>query len=182
VRPFWYCLYYLFARHLPISYRVYACGAKRIRYFICKRLFAECGINVNVEHGAEIGTGRHTSIGDHSGIGINCVVRRAVIGKYVMMGPDVVFIDSNHGFQDTDVPMQLQPRLPPVTPITIGDDVWIGTRAILLPGVTVGRGAIIGAGAVVTRDVPEYAIVAGNPARVIRYRKSPPQPAESDAT
>jgi maltose O-acetyltransferase len=58
----------------------------------------------------------------------------------------------------------------------IGDDVWIGTRAILLPGVTVGRGAIVGAGAVVTADVPPRAIVGGNPARIIRYRGAQPPP------
>lgn len=55
--------------------------------------------------------------------------------------------------------------------VTIGDDAWIGTRVIILPGVSVGKGAIIGAGAVVTKDVPEYAVVAGVPAKVIKYRK-----------
>lgn len=55
----------------------------------------------------------------------------------------------------------------------IGNDVWIGHGALILPGVTIGNGAIIGAGAVVARDVPDYAIVAGNPARVIRYRFDP---------
>ena len=58
-----------------------------------------------------------------------------------------------------------------VVQVTIGDDVWIGTRAIILPGVTIGNGVIIGAGAVVTKDVPDYAIVGGVPARVIRFRK-----------
>ena len=51
-----------------------------------------------------------------------------------------------------------------------GDDVWIGTRVIILPGVTIGKGVIIGAGAIVTKDIPEYAIAVGNPARVIKYR------------
>jgi maltose O-acetyltransferase len=54
--------------------------------------------------------------------------------------------------------------------VVIEDDVWIGTRAIILPGVTVHHGSIIAAGAVVTKDVPEYAIVGGNPAKVIKYR------------
>jgi maltose O-acetyltransferase len=55
-------------------------------------------------------------------------------------------------------------------PVTIGDDVWIGARAILLPGITINSGSIVGAGAVVTKDVPPGSIVAGNPARVVRYR------------
>ena len=58
-------------------------------------------------------------------------------------------------------------------PIRIGSDVWIGSRAIILSGITIGNGAVIGAGAIVTRDVPPYAIVAGNPARLIRYRFPP---------
>lgn len=58
-------------------------------------------------------------------------------------------------------------------PVIIDDDVWIGTRAMILSGVHVSQGAVVGAGSVVTRDVPPYAIVAGNPARVVRYRFSP---------
>lgn len=58
----------------------------------------------------------------------------------------------------------------PISRIKVGHDVWIGRSAIILPGVTVGNGAVVGAGAIVTRDVPPYAVVAGNPARLIRYR------------
>ena len=53
----------------------------------------------------------------------------------------------------------------------MGDDVWIGTNSVVLPGVTIGKGAVIGAGTVVTKDIPEYAIAVGNPARVIKYRE-----------
>ena len=56
-------------------------------------------------------------------------------------------------------------------PITIGDDVWIGRRVMLLPGVSIGKGAVIGAGAVVTKDVPEFAVVGGVPAKIIKWRK-----------
>lgn len=58
-------------------------------------------------------------------------------------------------------------------PVVIHDDVWIGAHAVVLPGVTIGRGAVVGAGAVVTNDVPAYAIVMGMPARVVRYRPQP---------
>ena len=57
-------------------------------------------------------------------------------------------------------------------PVNIGNDVWIGARVTILPGVKIGNGAIIGAGSVVTKDVPDFAIVGGNPARVIKYRNS----------
>ncbi len=59
-------------------------------------------------------------------------------------------------------------------PVTIGNDVWIGVRVIILGGVKIGNGAVIGAGSVVTRDVPPYAVVAGAPARLIRYRFEEP--------
>lgn len=87
-----------------------------------------------------------------------------------MMGPDVVILSGGHVFDRTDIPMRLQGGKKS-RPTVIGDDVWIGTRAIIMPGVRIGSGVIIGAGAVVTKDVPDYAIVGGVPAKVLRYRK-----------
>jgi acetyltransferase-like isoleucine patch superfamily enzyme len=87
-------------------------------------------------------------IGDHTGIGHECTirVRRCVsIGNHCMIAPGV-FIDGGQ-------------------PVAIQDNVWIGGRAIVLPGVTIGEGSIVSAGAVVTSDVPPYTVVAGNPAR-----------------
>lgn len=69
-----------------------------------------------------------------------------------------------------DVPIRLQGDLPE-QPIVIGDDVWIGTRVIILPDVVVGNHAVIAAGAVVSKDVPEYAVVGGVPAKIIKYRR-----------
>jgi acetyltransferase-like isoleucine patch superfamily enzyme len=62
-----------------------------------------------------------------------------------------------------------------IRPVRVGDWADIGVNAVLLPGVTVGKGAIVGAGAVVTHDVPDYAIVAGVPAKILRFRKEPEQ-------
>jgi len=170
MRVFWYLLYYGFSRHLPVSYKPYGFAAKQIRYFICRHLFAKCGKNVNVEHGAEIGSGQQIEIGDNSGIGVDCQIYGPVrIGNDVMMGPEVIVIASRHRWDRLDVAMRLQGHLRAET-VTIADDVWIGTRAIILPGRKIGKGAIVGAGAVVTKDVPDYAIVGGNPARIIRYR------------
>ena len=85
------------------------------------------------------------------------------------MGPEVVILGVNHRFDDCERPM-IEQGYHDRKPVAIGDDVWIGTRAIILPGVRIGRGAIVAAGAVVTRDVNEFDIVGGNPARVIRSR------------
>lgn len=76
---------------------------------------------------------------------------------------------TSHGFDDLDRPIRLQPE-PPVRSVSIGDDVWIGTRVTILPGVKIGTGAVIGACSVVTKDIPSYAVAVGNPARVIRQR------------
>ena len=86
------------------------------------------------------------------------------------MGEDVLFQGSGHDFSNPDIRLDEGASLPP-TPLEICEDVWIGARAIVLPGCKrIGAHSIIGAGSVVTKDVPDYAIVGGNPAKVIRMR------------
>lgn len=128
------------------------------------------GDNVNIMDNIEFGSGSNISIGNNSGIGARCSLNdstRISIGNNVLMGPEVIFYTTNHkidrnkliinqGFEFGD--------------IKIEDDVWIGARAIILPGVTVGKGAVIGAGAVVTKNVDDYTIVGGIPAKKIGRR------------
>lgn len=90
------------------------------------------------------------------------------LGNFVMVGPYVLFASVHHGFDDWKSPMMFQEASE--KEIIIEDDVWIGAKATILGGVTVGRGAVIAAGSVVTKDVEPYAIVGGVPAKVIRYR------------
>jgi len=86
------------------------------------------------------------------------------------MAPDVIIWTISHALDRTDIPINQQGATE-IQPVTIGNDVWIGKRAIIKPGVTVGNHAIIGAGSIVTKDIFACAIVAGNPARIIRMRK-----------
>ena len=166
-----FVLYYLFARSLPVSNYPGGRFARWLRYTLCRRLFARCGMGVNVERGADFSSGHTIRIGDHSGIGVDAWIRADLtVGNHVMMGPRVVIYGRNHNFDRTDNPMQDQ-GMGEYRPIVVEDDVWIGARAIILGGVRIQRGAIVGAGAVVTKDVLPYAIVAGNPAQVIRFRK-----------
>ena len=110
------------------------------------------------------------TLGDYSGIGVNAkIYGTCVIGKYVMMGEDCTIITRNHAFQRTDIPMMYQ-GFEEEKPVYIGDDVWIGDRVTILPGVHIGNGCIIAAGAVVTEDVEPYTIVGGVPAKKIRNR------------
>jgi len=164
-------LYFSFAIHLPN--RMFKGNA--VRLFLCKGIFKSCGKRVEIRPGASFTNGHVIEVGDNSELGTDCnlmCVGGLKIGKDVLMGPDVMIVDINHRFDRTDVPIKQQGRSAP-RPITIKDDVWIGGRAIILPGVTVGTGAVVGAGSVVAKDVPDYAIVAGNPAKVLKYRLGP---------
>jgi maltose O-acetyltransferase len=126
---------------------------------------------VNIESAAYFGSGRDISIGDNSGIGVNAFISGTVsIGRNVMMGNDVMIIGTSHEISRTDIPMTEQ-GFQANQRINIGDDVWIGSRVIILPGVSIGSGVIIGAGAVVINDIPDWAVAVGNPAKVVRDRR-----------
>lgn len=164
-------LYNIFAKNLPKSRRCIV--FLKMRQFFAKHILLSMGKNVNIEHGASFT--EWVSIGDFSGIGINCELNamnggEIRIGRYVMMGPDCVIYTRNHRCDRTDIPMQQQGYEKPEA-VVIEDDVWIGKRVIILPGVHIGEGSIVGAGAVVTKDVPPYAVVGGCPARIIKMRK-----------
>lgn len=173
MRYLYLSLYYAIFVHLPSSAgrNVVRRFIRKLRTSVAEHCFSECGKNVNIEKGADFGTGVGISIGNNSGIGVNCKVRGPLsIGDNVMMGPDCVVLTHTHNFDRTDVPMIEQGMS--VEPVVIGDDVWIGTRVIILPGVKIGNGVIIAAGAVVTKDIPDYAVAGGVPAKVIKYRNN----------
>jgi acetyltransferase-like isoleucine patch superfamily enzyme len=116
--------------------------------------------------------------GAHSTINPFAVVRGNVtLGEGVRIGAHSSLLGFNHSFEP-DRPVYQQP----ITSrgITIGDDVWIGSHVVVVDGVTLGAHSVIGAGSVVTRDVPPYSVVAGNPARVLRDRRAPAAPASRD--
>ncbi len=111
-------------------------------------------------------------IGNNVGIAQNCFIQvrgKVTIGNDVMFGPGVSVFSEEHGFEDLEKPMIAQAETR--RPVQIGNNVWIGTRAVILGGVTIGEGSIIAAGAVVRESVPPYSVVAGVPAKVIRSRK-----------
>ena len=110
--------------------------------------------------------GRNIRLGKHVFFNFNCVildVATVTIGSHVLFGPAVQIYTAAH-------PMEAEARRGREfgRPVTVGSDVWVGGGAILCPGVTVGSRSVIGAGSVVTRDIPEGVFAAGNPCRVIR--------------
>ena len=163
-------LYTIFAKYLPISYRTPFKVSKKIRGFFGGGILKYHGKNINIEHGAEF-NGQCTC-GDNSSVGVHCKLFGPVeIGNNVMMGPECIFYTINHKHDRTDIPMIAQGMTKPKK-VIVEDDVWIGSRCIVLPGVVIGKGSIIGAGTVVTKSVPPNSIVCGNPGKIVRHRKN----------
>ena len=161
-----FVLYKMTAQWLPISQR--SSLAKKMRGFFGKRIVTQFGANVNIERNAVFTP--ELKIGNNSGIGIDCEVYGPVtIGDNVMMGPEVVIYTSGHKHDRIDIPM-VEQGSSEVQPVKIGNDVWIGRRAIIMPGVTIGDGVIIGAGAVVTKNIDPYVVAVGVPAKAIKKR------------
>jgi maltose O-acetyltransferase len=125
---------------------------------------------VNIGPRVYLANGRDIRIGGNSGIGSGSCIYGATIGRDVMIAPDALFLKQNHGLE-LDRPMGQQPLSAPTPPV-VEDGAWIGQRVIVLPGRCIGKGAVVGAGSVVTKDVDPYMIVAGNPARVIGDRRT----------
>lgn len=106
-------------------------------------------------------------IGEKSRVGIsNTIIGPVEIGKNVNMAQNIVLSGLNHGYEDINIPPREQKCS--TQKITINDDCWIGANVVITAGVTIGKHCVIAAGSVVTKDVPNYSIAAGNPARIIK--------------
>lgn len=167
-RKIHYLIYNLIGKYLPRTYMPYSLGSKYIRAFLIKNSIDLCGKNIQIETNVLISP--FIEIGNNVEINENVRIRQNVkIGNDVLIAPNVQLISINHEFSDISTPIRNQSEIK--GKIEIEDDVWIGTNVIVLPNVKIGRGSIVGAGSIVTKDVPEFAIVAGNPAKIIKYRK-----------
>lgn len=166
-------LYYGLFRYLP-QYSPHGGEFKDLRSFLCKHIFLKCGENVNVKKGASFGLGSNLEIDDNSDIGLNAHIGgldnggKLVIGKDVMMAPEVTILTLKHNYLRKDIPIKAQGF--ENSKVIIEDDVWIGYRVIILPGVILGKGSIIAAGSVVTKNVDPFTIVGGVPATFIKRR------------
>lgn len=148
-----------FLRQLKRDWRRITYGLKFISRtcLVCKR----CQISKDLQ------------AGDYSYIGPGCIIYPKVkIGKYVMLANEVQIIGSDHNFKNPYLPSYFSGRLEAHETI-IGDDCWLGARCTIMRGVKIGNGAIVAAGAIVTKDVPPYTIVGGVPAKKISMRFTP---------
>ena len=106
-------------------------------------------------------------IGDHTRIGLhNTVIGPVKIGSHVNLAQGITITALNHNFADKG--KRIDEQGVTTTPVTIGDDIWIGANAVILPGVSIGNHSVVAAGAVVTKDVPPHTLVAGVPAKTIK--------------
>ncbi|MCD8029907.1 MAG: sugar O-acetyltransferase [Bacteroides sp.] len=139
---------------------------------ILRELLGSAGTNLMIKPGFLCDLGMNIHVGDHFLTNYNVTIldmAKVTIGNNCWLGPHVGIFAVAH-------PMQAQGRIDMLgiaQPITIGDNVWIGGNSVVLMGVTIGKNAIIGAGSVVNRDVPDNALVAGNPAKIIKYIDNP---------
>lgn len=149
---------------LPESHHPLGLIGRKFRYWCTRHIASEIAPHVNIEKGASIQPG--VILKDWSNVGVNCIIGpETVIGRKVKMAPDCLIYTRNkkfdkekkefYGYEDNK-------------PVVIEDNCWIGARVIIVPGVTIGEGCVLAAGAVVSKDMPPYSVVAGNPAKVVK--------------
>jgi len=172
----------LAARAIDLGHRI----ARRANMYVVRERFASHGKNVLFDP-RDTFTYERIHVGDDVFIGPGAFFAATEttirIGNKVMFGPRVTLLGGNHNSGSVGQYMfdVKEKRPDDDQPILIEDDTWIGACAIVLKGVTIGRGAIVGAGAVVTRSLPSYAIAVGNPARVVRLRFTEEEQARHEA-
>ena len=156
-----------FPQRVPLAADSLGC---RLRIIVLRHFLRRAGNPVNIQPGVTIAGYHNVSIGDYSSIGRDSLISAVdtiEIGTDVMIGPEIMIFTANHGIA-ASARVIVQPMK--TAPVKIGNDVWIGARVIILPGVTIGDGAVVAAGAVVTKDVEPYCIVGGVPAKKIGKR------------
>lgn len=162
-------VYYSFISRLPHSRLLKKLSDLRV-WYVCNILKIMKSHPENYfEYGIYIGNGSLLKIGKHCHINENVFIQAADIGNYVMIAPNVTILSKSHNFDRDDIAMISQGESSDNLPI-IEDNVWVGRNAIIMPGVKLGEGCIIAAGAVVVKDVEKNTIVGGVPAKYIKSR------------
>lgn len=159
---------------IPLTH--YLLHSKRLGKWLCQNKFSAFG------EGSEMRYGSYAICTDYINIGKNVVIRpnsmlfasehgtkeaNITIGDYVLMGSGVHIYTSNHNYANPELPIYFQGHND-VKPVNIHSGAWLGANVIILPGVTVGKNSVVGAGSLVTKDVPENTLVAGQPAKIIK--------------
>jgi maltose O-acetyltransferase len=142
-------------------------GDRESRRTVLRKLLGSLGAGAEIRPPLRCDYGYQIHVGARTFINFGAVfldVAAITIGEDVQVGPNVLFLTATHPVEAA----ARRAKLESARPITIGDNVWLGGGAIILPGVTIGENTVVGAGAVVTKDVPANVVAVGNPARVLR--------------
>ena len=126
--------------------------------------------NVSLRNGERIKIGAYAHIGGRCSLWAGNSVGKITLGRHALLGPEVFITASNYQIEP-GTPVMNQPKLE--RDVVIGDDVWLGARVVVVPGVEIGDGCVIGASSVVTRSIPAGSIAVGNPARIVGQRSDP---------
>lgn len=150
-----------------------------INYLYCLKLrhsLRKCGNNLRIGSGGIISSPNMIEIGDNVAIGPHVVLysiyKKIIMGNNVVLGPNVTMVSGDHNIRKVGVPIIDNHEKEPSDDedIIIGDDVWIGANVTVLKGVEIGRGCVIGAGALLVKSIPAYCIAGGVPAKIIGVR------------
>lgn len=162
--------YYMFINKLPNSR--YLSLFNKLRTWYASSLMKTIAKDGNtfLEEGVYLAGPGKVTIGIGCQINENVFIQGGKIGNHVMIAPNCSILTKNHCYGRTDIPMSLQGETPEEM-VHIEDDVWLGRSVIVLPGVRIGKGSIVAAGAVVSKSVEPYSIVGGVPAKLIKKRK-----------
>lgn len=142
-------------------------GNQEERQSILKKLLGSCGEHIFIEDGVHMSYGSHVFLEEHFYANFNLTIiddGEVYIGDRTMIGPNVTICTTGHPIDPTYRDMVAHYSIP----IHIGKNVWIGSNSVILPGVTIGDNTVIGAGSIVTRDIPENVVAVGNPCRILR--------------
>ncbi|WP_430974586.1 acyltransferase [Sunxiuqinia rutila] len=160
--------YYFFAYNLPNSFFPLGSLFNKIRIKTLRRIIT-IGKECKIQSKVYIGKGSNVSIGNYCQINENSKLDNVIIGSYVMIAAGTTILGKMHKYSSREIPMVLQGESV-IKPTIIEDDVWIGTNAIIMPGLKLSKGSIIGAGSVLTKSTDPYSIYGGVPAKFIKKR------------
>jgi len=154
-------------KELLYDYNLTRPSEESLRLDLLRELLGEMGEGIWIEPPFHMAYGSNVHIGTHFYANFNLVIVDDIdvyIGDHVMIAPNVTITPTGHPVD----PELRRPGSQFSIPVRIGNDVWIGSNAVILPGVTIGDNSVIGAGSVVTRDIPANVVAVGNPCRVLR--------------
>lgn len=157
----------LAARDLAAAYNATSDRQRPLRRRLLEQLLGSVGEDTQIRTPLHVDYGSHITIGSHCFVNVGLMaldVAPITIGDHVQIGPNVQLLTPTH-------PLEAGPRRDgweSAEPITLGDNVWLGGGVIVCPGVTIGANTVVGAGSVVTKDLPADVVAVGNPARVIK--------------